>query len=88
MTPIERTARAICAACGDPPDSTGDCRGNDKRWQDYIEPAKAAIGALADGGVLVRLERIEEYEDCHPELLAEDAFRIRRGSVWPYEVIG
>ena len=84
MTPLERTARAICAACGERPDAQGDCRGNDKRWQDYIEPAKAAIEALSGGGVLVRLERIEEYEDVHPELLAEDALE---RSLWPYEVI-
>lgn len=82
MTTLERTARAICAACGDPTDSTGDCRGNEKRWQDYIDTAKAAIAALADGGVLVRLERVDEYDDVHPDLL--DAAAIR---AWPYEVI-
>jgi hypothetical protein len=45
---IERVARAICTACGEDPDHSGDCRGNDFRWQDYREAAMAAIRAVFD----------------------------------------
>ena len=42
----------------------------------------AAIEALEGDGVLVRLERVEGYEDVHPDLVAEDAIN------WPdYEVL-
>ena len=34
---------------------------------------------LADDEVLVALKRIEDYEDVHPEILADDAI----GSRWP-----
>lgn len=44
---IETVARAICEACEENPDHTGDCRGNDYRWQDYREIALAAIDAMA-----------------------------------------
>ena len=47
---IERVARAICTACGENPDHSGDCRGNDFRWQDYREAAIAAIRAVFDHG--------------------------------------
>ena len=43
---IEAVSRAICAACDENPDHKGDCRGNAFRWQDYREPAVAAIRAL------------------------------------------
>lgn len=44
---LEAVARAICFECEDDPDGTGDCRGNDFRWQDYVGAAKAAMSALA-----------------------------------------
>jgi hypothetical protein len=49
ITPtLERVARAICAACEDNPDHTGDARGNAYRWQDYVDVAQAAIGAMQE----------------------------------------
>lgn len=45
---VDRVARAICVACGEDPDHSGDCRGNDFRWQDYREAAIAAIRAVRD----------------------------------------
>lgn len=42
----------------------------------------AAIKSIEGNGVLVRLERVEGYEDVHPDLVAEDAIN------WPdYEVL-
>ena len=49
----EAVARAICVACEENPDHAGDCRGNEKRWQDYLPCADAAVAAL----------RPEVYED-------------------------
>jgi len=46
---IEQVARAICMACEENPDHIGDARGNEKRWQDYIPVAEAAIEALNKG---------------------------------------
>jgi len=47
MTEIdENVARAICRACEENPDSVGDARGNDWRWQDYVPVAQAAIKAM------------------------------------------
>lgn len=84
METREAVARAICEACDDKPDAAGDARGNEKRWQDYIEVADAAICAMAGAGVLVRLDRPECYEDVHPQLVAEDAI----GDRWPsYETL-
>ena len=46
---------------------------------------KGAISALAAGGVLIRLSRVEGYEDVCDELLAADAME---GINWPsYEVL-
>lgn len=75
----EAAARAICQACEKNPEHKGDAHGNAKRWQDYLPMADSAIAALANGGVLVRLERHEGYEDVHPHLVAEDAI----GGRWP-----
>lgn len=75
----EAVARAICIACEERPDAQGDARGNEFRWQDYLEVADAAMAAMASGGVLVRLNRPEDYEDVHPQLVAEDAIR----DTWP-----
>jgi hypothetical protein len=62
----ERVARAICLACDENPEHVGDASGNDKRWQDYLHVADAAIEALAGDGVLVRLERPEgSSATCH-----------------------
>jgi len=44
---VEAVARAICVACEENPDHQGDARGNEFRWQDYRNPALAAISALA-----------------------------------------
>lgn len=52
MTPNEireRVARAICTGCDENPDHRGDARGNDYRWQDYLEPADAALDAVGLG---------------------------------------
>ena len=46
MTNLEPVARAICTACGENPDHQGDARGNQYRWQDYIDVAQAAIAAM------------------------------------------
>ena len=43
---VEAVARAICVACEERPDSQGDARGNEFRWQDYRDAALAAISAL------------------------------------------
>jgi hypothetical protein len=43
---LEAVARAICVACDENPDHAGDCRGNQFRWEDYLEPAKAALRAI------------------------------------------
>ncbi len=80
----ERVARAICSACEENPEHSGDARGNARRWQDYLPIADAAIAALAGDGVLVRLDRPEGYEDVHPQLVSEDAI----GERWPsYETL-
>ena len=44
----DRVARAICAACGENPEHTGDAQGNDKRWQDYLEVADRYINAMGE----------------------------------------
>lgn len=43
----EQVARAICAACGENPEHTGDAQGNAKRWQDYLEVADRYIATMA-----------------------------------------
>lgn len=43
---VEAVARAICVACEERPDSQGDARGNEFRWQDYRDTALAAISAF------------------------------------------
>ena len=44
---LELVARTICWACDENPNHPGDCRGNDKRWQDYTLVAQAAIEAMS-----------------------------------------
>ena len=44
----EWVARAICVACGENPEHTGDAQGNEKRWQDYLDVADAAINAMGE----------------------------------------
>lgn len=39
-------ARAICSACGEKPDHSGDARGNARRWQDYECIAQAVLAEL------------------------------------------
>jgi hypothetical protein len=43
----EAVARVICSACYENPDDRGDAQGNDYRWQDYLEPARAAIDVMS-----------------------------------------
>lgn len=43
----ERVARAICIACEENPDHSGDAAGNQFRWQDYLHVADAAISAMS-----------------------------------------
>ena len=69
---LESVAKAICKACEENPDSQGDCRGNDYRWQDYLPVAEAAITAhsvpsVPDEikeaiGFLVSMAAIEDQE--------------------------
>lgn len=86
MDARESVARAICIGCEENPDHRGDAGGNEKRWQDYLTIADAAISALSGEGVLVRLDRHEGYEDTHPQLglSAEQSLalreQIKRGS--------
>lgn len=49
---IESVAKAICAACDEDPMHPGDCRGNDYRWQDYREPALAALQAAQENSLV------------------------------------
>lgn len=42
----EALARAICASCDEIPDHSGDCQGNQYRWQDYLPCADAAIAVF------------------------------------------
>jgi len=35
--PSEKIARALCCACGEDPNAVGDAKGNDYRWQDFLE---------------------------------------------------
>ncbi|MDN7754746.1 hypothetical protein [Burkholderia gladioli] len=39
-------ARAICSACGEEPEHSGDARGNPLRWQDYECIAEAVLAEL------------------------------------------
>ncbi len=41
----EAAARAACEVCGDNPDHKGDARGNDYRWQDYLDVVDAVLAA-------------------------------------------
>ena len=41
----EAVARAICEACEEVPDHSGDAQGNQYRWQDYLPVAESAIAA-------------------------------------------
>jgi hypothetical protein len=43
----ERVARTICEACEENPGHAGDARGNQFRWQDYLDIADKAIAAMA-----------------------------------------
>jgi hypothetical protein len=60
-------ARAICAACHENPDHQGDARGNEYRWQDYLDVADAAIAAMTDSG---------------PTELTKDGVAVKVGQVW------
>lgn len=57
----EAVARAICMACEENPDHAGDCRGNERRWQDYLPCADAAVAALSpEGGEDVSVQTVSE----------------------------
>lgn len=43
----EALARAICASCDEIPDHSGDCQGNQYRWQDYLPCADAALAVMS-----------------------------------------
>lgn len=60
-------ARAICTACHENPDHKGDARGNEHRWQDYLDAADAAIAAMADEGDAV---------------LTKEGVAVKVGQVW------
>jgi hypothetical protein len=47
---IKAAAIAICQACGENPHHTGDARGNNYRWQDYLEIAEAGLTAAIEAG--------------------------------------
>lgn len=46
---VQEVAKAMCSACGENPLHAGDCRGNDHRWQDYMEPAMKLVEILGAG---------------------------------------
>lgn len=84
FTPREAAARAMCVACGENPDHSGDAQGNPFRWQDYLLVADAVINAMAGGGALVRLATPLDGHDLKPENLA----RMAIVSDWPgFDVI-
>ena len=60
-------ARAICTACQENPDHHGDARGNQYRWQDYLEAADAAMAAMSVDATTV---------------LNKDGVAIKVGQVW------
>lgn len=65
----ERVARAICAGCEENPDHLGDARGNDYRWQDYLDIADAAIDAhLAGMGEPVAQGEAATVVDLHDRI--------------------
>lgn len=72
----ERVARAICAGCEENPDHLGDARGNDYRWQDYLDVADAVIDAHLAGmgepvaqGESAWLERLKDPATVHALML-------------------
>ena len=76
MDTIEMVARAIATIL----------ETNDRNWEAYARTAKEAIEAMAGDGVLVRLDRIEGYEDVHPDILTEDAVHWPSSQIlWPTE---
>jgi len=44
---IEKGARAVCIACHENPDHSGDAGGNQYRWQDYVDVFQAALSVIA-----------------------------------------
>ena len=80
MTNLEPVARAICTACDENPDHQGDARGNQYRWQDYIDVAQAAIAAVEP----IPTEQITDHIRGMDLDLREDmcAFSFRSGVRW------
>jgi hypothetical protein len=64
METREAVARAICIACDESPDTAGDARGNEKRWQDYALVADAAITAMTSS-VSPQTTQYRECPCCH-----------------------
>lgn len=62
----EAVARAICTACEENPDHMGDACGNDKRWEDYLPIADAAIAAIASTGAALEDATVQQAEPSHP----------------------
>ncbi|MFZ9296553.1 MAG: hypothetical protein ACO259_10145 [Bacteroidia bacterium] len=46
----KNVAIAICKSCYEDPFSSGDCKGNEFRWQDYLDSAVDAIHAIQYNG--------------------------------------
>jgi len=50
----EQAAKNLCIHCGENPLDSGDCRGNDYRWQDYLEMIEVVEQArILHGNVLL-----------------------------------
>lgn len=71
----EAVARAICTARAENPDHRDDARGNDFRWQDYLDTADAAISAFltaSAGGPLPAVAWLTTDEEGSPAMLFFD----------------
>lgn len=71
----QAVASAICSACAENPDHRGDARGNDFRWQDYLDTADAAITAFltaSAGGPLPAVAWLTTDEEGSPAMLFFD----------------
>jgi len=69
----QAVARAICVACDENPDAMGDARGNEFRWQDYLDTADAAIAAHDEN-----LRKQDPVAQSHVENLATLVNRLCR----------
>lgn len=60
----EAVARAICTACEDNPDVTGDARGNEFRWHDYLDAADAALSASEGAAPVAEATACKAHRDA------------------------